>query len=254
MRTNRVNALLAEGKTALGTFVRTTHPAVVEVLGLVGFDFVIIDNEHSPVDVESTANLIRAADGAGVVPFVRVRTNDAVAIMQALDAGALGVQVPQISNRAEAEYAARAVKYPPVGTRGLATSHRAADYGLMDPLAYVRMADRETMLLAYVENRQAVSNLEEITQVPGVDLLFVGPADLSASYGHPADTAHAEVQQAIDRVLSVAGRAGIPVGTVASDAAAARALMARGVRLLAISSDLQMIGRWGAETLAALRP
>ncbi len=253
MRTNRVKAMLAAGQTALGTFVRTTHPAVVEVLGLVGFDFVIIDNEHSPVDVESTANLIRAADGVGIVPFVRVRTNDAVAIMQALDAGALGVQVPQISSRAEAEYAARAVKYPPIGTRGLATSHRAADHGLMDPLEYVRLADQETMLLAYVENREAVANMKEIVSVPNVDLLFVGPADLSASYGHPAQTSHPEVQRAIDKVLAVAGEANIPVGTVASDAPSARALIARGVRLLAISSDLQMIGRWSADTLSALR-
>ena len=253
MRTNRVKALLAAGEPVLGTFVRTTHPAVVEVLGLVGFDCVIIDNEHSPLDLESTANLIRAADGVGMTPLVRVRTNDPVAIMQALDAGALGVQVPQISSRADAERAARACKYPPAGTRGLATSHRAADHGLMDPLEYVRQADRETMLLAYVENREAVECLEEIVAVPHVDLLFMGPADLSASYGHPAETSHPDVQRAIGRVLQVAGEAGIPVGTVASDAESARALLARGVRLLAISSDLQMIGRWGADTLRELR-
>ena len=106
MRTNRVKAMLAAGEPILGTFVRTTHPAVVEVLGLVGFDCIIIDNEHSPLDLESTANLIRAADGVGMTPLVRVRTNDPVAIMQALDAGALGVQVPQISSRADAERAA----------------------------------------------------------------------------------------------------------------------------------------------------
>ncbi len=253
MRTNRVKAMLANGENVLGTFVRTTHPAVVEVLGLVGFDFVIIDNEHSPVGIESTANLIRAADGVGITPFVRVMTNDAVAIMQALDAGALGVQVPQISARQDAEYAARALKYPPIGIRGLATSHRAANHGLMDPLEYVRMADQETMFLAYVENREAVANIEEIVTVPNIDLLFLGPADLSASYGYPAQTAHPEVQQAIARVLQVAAAAGIPVGTVAADAASARALLDRGVRFLAISSDLQMIGRWGSETLRALR-
>ena len=253
MRTNRIKAVLADGGTVFGTFVRTTSAPVVEVLGLIGFDFVIIDNEHSPMDVESTANLVRAADGVGITPFVRVMTNDAVAIMRALDAGALGVQVPQISNRKDAEYASRAVKYPPIGTRGLATSHRAADHGLMDPLEYVRMADQETMFLAYVENREAVANLEEIVTVPNIDLLFIGPADLSASLGYPTQTAHPEVQRAIAHVLRVAEAAGLPVGTVASDSVSARALIDQGVRFLAISSDLQMIGRWGGDTLKALR-
>lgn len=253
MRTNRVKSLLREGGRALGTFVRTTSAPVVEVLGLVGFDFIIVDNEHSPVGLEATANLIRAADGVGLTPFVRVCENRPVPIMQALDAGALGVQVPQISSRAEAECAARACKYPPRGSRGLATSHRAADHGLLDPQAYVQQADEETMLLAYVENKEAVACLEEIVTVPDVDLLFVGPADLSASLGYPAQVNHPEVVRAIDRVLAVAGEAGIPVGTVAADAAGARRLVERGFRLIALSSDLQMIGAWAREALAAWR-
>ncbi len=150
IRSNRVKAMLKEGQVALGTFVRTTSPPVVEVLGLAGFDFCVIDNEHSPVGLESTANLIRAADGVGLVPIVRVMENAAVHIMRALDAGALGVQVPQIHDRAEAEYAARAVKYPPWGIRGLAASHRAARHGMADPAEYVATANAETMLLAGV--------------------------------------------------------------------------------------------------------
>jgi len=237
----------------VGTFVRTTSAPVVEVLGLVGFDFVIIDNEHSPVGLESTANLIRAADGVGITPFVRVMENRPVPILRALDAGALGVQVPQIGSREEAERAARAVKYPPRGTRGLATSHRAADHGLMDPLEYVAKADAETMLIAYVENKDAVDNLEEIVTVPDIDVLFIGPADLSASLGYPARTDHPEVVRAIRHVYSVAVGAGIPVGTVAADADAARKLLDEGVRFIAMSSDLQMIGAWGRDALHSLR-
>ena len=253
IRPNRVKAMLKRGEVALGTFVRTTSPPVVEVLGLAGFDFVIIDDEHSPVGLESTANLIRAADGVNIVPIVRVMTNAAVHIMRALDAGALGVQVPQIHDRQEAEYAARATKYPPRGIRGLATSHRAASYGLMEPAEYVSAANAETMFMAYVENAQAVDNLEEIVAVPDIDVLFIGPADLSASLGYPTQISHPKVVQALDRVYAVAGKANIPVGTVAADAESAAALIARGTQLIAISSDLQMMGRWGQDTLHTLR-
>lgn len=253
IRPNRVKATLQRGGVALGTFVRTTSAPVVEVLGLAGFDFIIIDNEHSPVGLESTANLIRAADVVDLVPVVRVMGNAQVHILRALDAGALGVQVPQIRNREEAEYAARATRYPPRGIRGLATSHRAASHGMADPAAYVEQANTETMLIAYVENVDAVRNLEEIVTVPEIDVLFVGPADLSASLGHPTQTSHPRVVEAIDRVYAVAGAAGIPVGTVASDAEGARALIARGARLIAISSDLQMIGGWSRDALRALR-
>jgi 4-hydroxy-2-oxoheptanedioate aldolase len=253
IRSNRVKAMLREKGVALGTFVRTTSPPVVEVLGLVGFDFIVIDNEHSPVGLESTANLIRAADGVGLVSIVRVMENAAVHIMRALDAGALGVQVPQIKSRAEAEYAARACKYPPRGIRGLATSHRAARHGLADPAEYVATANSETMLVAYVENADAVDNLEEIVAVPDVDALFIGPADLSASLGYPTQVSHPQVVRAIDRVYAVADEAGIPVGTVAADAESAAALIDKGAQLIAISSDLQMIGRWSSGTLHALR-
>jgi len=252
VRKNRIKALLTEGGVAIGTFVRTTSAPVAEVLGLAGLDFIIIDTEHSPVGLESVAHQIRAADSVGLAPFVRVHTNDAVAIMRALDAGALGVQVPQISNAEEATYAARAIKYPPWGTRGLATSHRAARHGLMIPHEYVTMADSETMFICYVENKDAVDNLEDIVSVPNVDVLFIGPADLSASLGYPTQVNHPDVQQAIDRVYAIAADAGVAVGTVAADAEAAAGLIARGARFIALSSDLQMIGRWCTDALCAL--
>ena len=253
IRPNRVKAILRQGGVALGTFVRTTSAPVVEVLGLAGFDLIIIDNEHSPVGIESTSNLIRAADLVDMVPVVRVMENAQVQIMRALDAGALGVQVPQIRDREEAEYAARATRYPPRGIRGLATSHRAASHGMADPAGYVEAANAETMLIAYVENLDAVRNLEEIVTVPEIDVLFIGPADLSASLGYPTQTSRPEVVAAIDRVYAVAGEAGIPVGTVAADAEGARALIEKGARLIAIGSDLQMIGGWSQRTLQALR-
>jgi len=241
--------MLKRGEVVLGTFVRTTSPPVVEVLGLSGFDFIIIDNEHSPLGIESTANQIRTADLMDIVPIVRVTENRQSLILRALDAGALGVQVPQISSMEEARLAAESAKYAPLGVRGLATSHRAAKYGFMDDETYWEAANQETMVVAYVENREAYEELDNILTVPGIDVFMIGPMDLSQALGHPTHPEHPEVQQAIEEIIKKVRGAGRAVGITAATPEAAKGWIEKGVQYIAYSSDLGLLARISSQSL-----
>lgn len=253
LRPNPVKAALRAGRLVIGTFVRTTSLPVVEVLGLAGFDFVVIDNEHSPLDIEATANLIRAAELTGMVPVVRVLENQPSLILRVMDAGAMGVQVPQVGTRAEAERLVRSVKYYPDGDRGLALSHRAARYGMASGSEFIRWTNEESLVVAYVENQAALDNLEEIVAVPGIDVLFVGPFDLSQALGVPGEITNPRIESAIDRVIRTAAAAGVATGIIAADPAAARRWIERGIRYIAYSSDLGLLAGAAGAALAAIR-
>ncbi|MBI2856595.1 MAG: hypothetical protein HYX93_07100, partial [Chloroflexi bacterium] len=156
MRANPVKQKLKEGQPVVGVFCSLPAPATVEMVGLMGYDFVIIDAEHGPMSVETCENMVRAADAVGVVPIVRVALNLPQNILRYLDAGALGVQIPMVNTREEAESVVSSTKYPPQGRRGLAGT-RASGYGVgMGVEEYVRMANRETLVVVQVETREAL--------------------------------------------------------------------------------------------------
>jgi 4-hydroxy-2-oxoheptanedioate aldolase len=238
MRPNLAKRRLDAGGLLVGLIVPTNDPALVEVSALAGFDHVIIDGEHGDVGVREVADLARAAEAAGITPMARVPSNTPVDILRYLDAGIQGVMVPQVRTADDARRAVAAAKYFPEGQRGLGGT-RAAHYGLAGSLAdYVAGANRETMVLALLEDRAAVENLDELLAVPGIDVYFIGPADLAQSYGHPGRADHPEVQAAIDTIIRRTVAAGRVVGTNAPNGPAAAALHGRGVRYLCT-------GPWG---------
>ncbi len=237
MQTNKTKAKLQAGETAFGCFVRYPDAGLVEMLGYLGWDFLVFDGEHGPLEPGDCEHMVRAAELREVTPIVRVTANSAPIILRFMDTGAQGAQVPTVNSAADAEAAVQAVKYHPRGMRGLA-GVRAADYGQNTPLAdYVEQANAETMVIIHIETAAAVDRISEIVAVEGVDVVFIGPADLSQSLGYPGDVGHPEVQQAIERVVLVVEGASPVLGTFVSNAEAASQWRGRGARYIATSLE-----------------
>ena len=244
MRPNPVKAKLKAGQSVLGTFVKIPDPSVVEVLALAGLDFFVLDNEHAVLDPVQAGHLVRAAECFGIAPLIRVGENSPVAILQALDLGWLGVQVPNVDDEAGARSLVASVKYVPQGARGLSPSVRACRYGTMAVADYVREANEGTLTVAHCESRTGLGNLEAVTRVPGLDVIFVGPMDLSQSFGRPGEVGSPEVAGAVEKALSIVLKSGLAAGTTAASPAAAKDLMARGFRYVLAASDQAMILSW----------
>lgn len=253
MRENQLKKKLRRGESAIGTFVKLTDAAVPELLALAGFDFFVLDTEHVAVDREQLTNIVRAADAAGITPMVRVRENDQVEILQNLDLGYAGVQVPNVDTAEEARSLVSYVKYTPHGVRGLSPSVRACDYGTCGVQAYIDAANANTMVVSHCETRTCVENLDEIMKVEGLDVIFIGPMDLSQSYGVPGKPGDPEVQAAIETVTAKTLAAGKVVGTVAGTPEAARGLIEKGVRYILLASDQGMIVKWGKSAIQGIR-
>jgi len=252
MRKNLTKEKIKEGKKAYGVFVPMWCPAIVEIIGHIGFDFVILDAEHSPMSAESCEHMVRAADCVNITPIIRVGMNIRQNILRYLDIGALGVLMPQINSKAEVETVIESVKYPPEGRRGLA-GVRAANYGLTGSLGdYVKEANRETMVIVQVETMQAVGNLKEILAVPGTDVIFIGPSDLSSAMGYPGQVNHPEVQKMIVYLVDEIRTAGKAAGTVAYDLDTLRKCKERGFQYIAYNVG-PMLAKSGREYLEAAR-
>ena len=199
---------------ALGTWISIGHPAIVEAAARAGFDFVLVDTEHSEISLETVAELTRAAASASgdLAVIVRPAWNDPVRIKRILDIGVDGIMVPMIDTPDAAEDLVSATRYPPDGERGVA-SGRAAGYG-QNFIEYVKEGHRSLFTIAQIETPIVVDNAAEIAETDGIDALFVGPADLSASLGVFAEWDAPELNDAIDRVLEHGASAGVPVGTL----------------------------------------
>lgn len=233
MRTNTVKARLQAGQSAIGCFITVPAPMLVELCGLAGFDYVVIDAEHGISDLETVENMIRAADATNIVPITRIAVNQQQVILRYMDAGSLGAQLPQINTAAEVQRVVDAVKYRPLGKRGLA-GVRATNYSMGLPFPqYIEQANRETMVIVHIETPEAVANLEEMVQIPGVDVFFIGPTDLSYSLGYPGEPGRPEVQAIIARVVRVVRGAGKFVGIMATDVAGAKRYLDMGIQYVA---------------------
>ena len=232
MRTNPIKQRLRAGQASIGVFQNVVSPSISELFGLVGFEFICIDAEHGPMAVESCEAMIRAADAAGVPAIVRIAENTPQNILRYLDAGALGVQIPMVNTAEQAQAVVSAVKYPPVGRRGLAAV-RANGWGLAGNLGdYTRQANAETLVVVQVETTQAIENLDAILAVEGVDVVFLGPTDLSTSLGYPGEPNRAEVQEVIGSLVKRIHAAGRASGTIAYDSAAIDRVKQRGVQYI----------------------
>lgn len=219
-----------------GPFMITSDPALVECAGYAGYDFVLLDMEHGPGGFEQLQNLIRAANSAKIMPVVRVPRGSDIYIDRALDVGAGAVLIPQIETAEQAAEAVSAAKFSPMGTRGTCRFTRSACYGACGGEAYFRAA-QNTMVMIQAEGAKAIENIDEILNVGGIDVIFVGPYDLSASLGIIGQIEHPMICDAICKIVQKAGAKGVKAGCFANDAAMARRWRDLGVRFIAYSCD-----------------
>ncbi|GIK64614.1 MAG: 2,4-dihydroxyhept-2-ene-1,7-dioic acid aldolase [Chloroflexota bacterium] len=237
MRPNKTKAAIQDGQTVLGCFLRYPSASLVEVLTYQAWDFIVFDAEHGTIQPEDCENMVRAAELQGVTPIVRVTTNQAPVILRYMDSGAQGLHVPWVNSASEAEAVVQSVKYHPRGVRGLA-GVRAADYALRGSFSdYVRFANQESLVVIHIETAEAVEQLPEIVKVDGLDVIFIGPTDLSHSYGVPGEPQHPTVQAAIDRIVEVVGKSGLALGIMVSNAQAAQQWRERGARYITIGFE-----------------
>jgi 2-keto-3-deoxy-L-rhamnonate aldolase RhmA len=232
---NAVKAKLSEGGTVFGIFQSMASEAVSEILANRGFDWILVDMEHGMMGLETAGRLFAAIDRGGPTPFVRVAGNDQATVKRALDAGAMGVMIPLVNSREEATRAVSYCKYPPSGLRGLGPG-RASLYGV-NLAEYSASADSEILVLLQAEHKDAIDHIDEIAQVPDIDVLFVGPYDLACSMGHASQPGHPEVEQAIAKALAAAQSANLVPGIFCMNAESAKKRAAQGFRFIAIGLD-----------------
>jgi 4-hydroxy-2-oxoheptanedioate aldolase len=211
----RFKERMRAGELVLGMQHNSGSEAMIEVMAACGFDYVILDQEHGGYSMSDVERLVRASEGAGIACFVRILKNDHHLIQQTMDTGAQGVMVPHIVTRGDCESAVSAMRYMPAGTRGKSTACRAARWTTMSWDSYSRWANEETLLIPIIEDREAVEAIEDILSVPGLELVAVGPGDLSQSYGVPgAGFRSPEVAEALQRTVSFAQPLGLHVMTI----------------------------------------
>jgi 4-hydroxy-2-oxoheptanedioate aldolase len=252
MKINKMKQKLTTGGTVYGVVVRFPAPALVEMFGHIGFDYVMIDCEHGSLSLQGSETMLMAADAAGYSTVLRVPYLHEKDIMRALDIGAQGVQVPMINTVSDAESLARAARYFPMGGRGMALP-RSGDFGMtLTGPAYYQFANENTLTLAHIETLEAVENLPELTKVVGIDVFFIGPSDLSQSMGLPGQNDHpavlAKIEEAVEKIIE----GGKLPGIFAGSAAAIRKYRDKGVRVLLTSADA-LIKTASLEYLKAVR-
>lgn len=245
VRTPLRSRLSVPGAPSFGTWMSSPSVVALDVLKTLGFEWIMIDTEHAQIDPETVAAMV-AVLGAGVPrPLVRVGNVDQYLIKQALDSGAEGILVPLVSTVGQARAAVSFAKYPPEGVRGVAAA-AASRYGT-ELASYLRSANAETLVGVQIETKEALEHLEEIAKVPGVDLLFVGPQDLTLSLGLMDDRKNPRVHDAMRAVVGACERAGKIPGTLVVDADEKRFAVDAGFRFISLASDVRFLIQ-GAQT------
>ena len=228
-------ALLA-GQRLIGCWCSLASPISTEVLGVAGFDWILLDGEHSPNDAITFVPQLMALKDSRSAPVVRPSCNNEVEIKRLLDAGFYNFLIPMVQSAADAARAVAATRYPPEGVRGVSVSQRSNRYGTV--ANYFQEINRHITVAVQIESPQGVAVADAIAATPGVDCVFVGPSDLAATYGHLGNANHPEVQAAIAHIFDACKRAGIASGILAPVEADARRYMEMGATLVAVGSDL----------------
>jgi 4-hydroxy-2-oxoheptanedioate aldolase len=249
---NRFKELLASKKTAVGAILQLPSAPAAEIVAQAGFDWLLIDTEHGPIDIETVHGMIRATSGTNATPTVRVARNLDWLAKRVLDIGALGVMMPGVNSGEEAVAAVHAVRYPPEGNRGVGPTFAALRWGLAGE-DYIRSADREVMAIVQIEHADAVDRIDEILSVPGIDLPLIGPYDLSASMGLMGQLGHPKVQGAIDRVLAATRKAQLPAGIFCMTADEANTYVDRGFQAILVGVDTAFLMTGAKSTLGQIR-
>jgi 2-keto-3-deoxy-L-rhamnonate aldolase RhmA len=240
---NRIRQRLAEGETVTGMILFTGSPMMIEMMAAADVDFVIIDMEHSALDLDRAAHCIRAADASGVTPFVRVPEVDSALIKKLLNLGAAGIALPH-ANRENCAALLNAMRYAPEGERGACPMVRAAGYTRGDWNAYANRANRETMAIPLLEDAASIADFDALAAMPGLDVYFIGPTDLSISLGVPGATFdEPKMRAALEKVVAAAKRHGKYVMTTIGnklDIEYGRDIAKRGVQLIVYGTDADL--------------
>ncbi|HSA70149.1 MAG TPA: HpcH/HpaI aldolase/citrate lyase family protein [Burkholderiales bacterium] len=245
---NAFKRALRAGTPQIGLWSSLSSNYTVEVIAGAGFDWILLDSEHSPADIENLLTQLQAAAPYPTHPVVRIPWNDMVTIKRVLDIGAQSLLVPYVSTADEAKAAVSYTRYPPAGVRGVAGTTRATRFGRIPD--YARRAHEQICLLVQVETQGALDNIEAICGIDGVDGVFIGPADLHASLGHPGEIANPKVKPMIDDAISRIRKAGKAPGILTPNEADARHWLDCGALFVAVGADVGILAR-GAEALAA---
>ena len=245
---NAFKRALKAGKTQIGLWSSLSSNYSVEVIAGAGFDWILLDTEHSPADLENLLTQLQAAAPYPAHPVVRVPWNDMVTMKRVLDIGAQSLLVPYVSTDEEARKAVSYTRYPPAGVRGVAGTTRATRFGRIKD--YARRAHEEICVLVQVETQAALDNIDAICAVEGIDGVFIGPADLHASMGFPGEIANPKVKPLIDEAIRRIRKRGCAPGILTPSEADARHWLECGALFVAVGADVGILAR-GAEALAA---
>ncbi len=255
MLAQKIKEKLQNKKPSIGTWMSMAHSSIAEIFAMAGYDWVVIETEHTAIDVSEVLRMVIAIEQRGSIPLVRLASVDPVQAKAVLDSGAAGVIVPMVNTKAEAERVVAMTKYPPMGTRGVGLA-RAQGYGV-DFDAYVKNANRDTLVIVQIEHIDAVNNIDEILSVPGIDGTFIGPYDLSMSLGIPGQLTHPKVVEAKEKVLKAVLKKGLAAGihfvqpnTAVSDCEEA---VKAGYTFIAVGTDILFLGDSARSMQTALK-
>ena len=245
---NAFKRALKAGKTQIGLWSSLSSNYTVEVIAGAGFDWILLDMEHSPNDLESLLSQLQAAAPYPSHAAVRVPWNDMVTIKRVLDAGAQTLLIPYVQNAEEAKQAVASTRYPPAGVRGVAGTTRATRFGRVKD--YAKRAHEEICVLVQLETQSALAEIERVAAIDGVDGIFIGPADLHASLGYTGETANPAVMPVIEDAIRRIRKAGKAPGYLSPVEADAKRMISAGALFVAVGADVGLLAR-GAEALCA---
>jgi len=249
---NAFKHAIAAGRLQIGLWCSLCSNIAADIVRDCGFDWLLLDTEHSPNEIPDLLAQLQAVEGGTATAIVRPAWNDTVLIKRCLDIGATALLVPYVQNADEAKSAVAAVRYPPRGVRGVAAASRASRFGRVTD--YLKTADREICLLVQVETRSALEKLEAIATVEGVDGVFIGPSDLSASLGHVGNPAHPEVQAALADAVRRLKAVGKPAGILTANEEEVRRYIGWGYTFVAVGSDVGLLARGGDALAGKFKP
>jgi len=253
MNTKTLKNKLKSRELTIGSWITIGHASIAEIMAKVGFDWLTVDMEHSAITLSQAQNLIQIIELSGITPLVRVGENKATLIKRVMDAGAHGVIVPMVNTAEDARKAVNAVKYPPIGTRGVGLA-RAQGYGL-EFEKYKRWVNKETIVIVQIEHIKGVDNLKDILGVDGVDGFIVGPYDLSASVGKPGELNHPELVDIQNNIIKIAKNHSVVPGfhVVPPNPEEVTGKIREGYRFIGFSLDTLFIGTQCRNGLAKIK-
>ena len=241
MKVNILKKALEEGKTVFGPFCKILDPTVVELAALAGFDFVIIDMEHGPYSIETVQQMVRAAEARGITAVVRVPENSETSILRVLDVGAKCIQVPQISTARDAGKVVKSALFHPKGERGMCRYVRAGDYTAIEKAEHFGSTNESILSIIHIEGVEGLKNLPSILRCDGIDVIFLGPYDLSQSCGVPGQVHHEKVVKRMEEAVVLARKSGKVVGTFVESVEDAKKWAEIGVQYISYAVDTGMI-------------